>query len=135
MEKTEIINHALDFAKIQAGLRVMSAEEISSMVKAIAASLSGSSNTEADVPAGSGLMMDPKKCIREASIICAICGKSYKVLGKAHLATHNLTPKEYRAMCGYAKDQPLTAKALARARRKKMGEMRLWERRGKAKTE
>ena len=62
-------------------------------------------------------------------------GKSFKVLTRKHLAKYGLTPEEYREKWGYPKGMPLVCKALQRERRKKMREMRLWERRGKAKAE
>jgi predicted transcriptional regulator len=73
--------------------------------------------------------MDPKKAIREKSITCMECGKTFKVLTKRHLLTHGLTPKEYKEKWGYKKDTSLVAKSLARDRRKKMQDMRLWEKR------
>jgi len=77
--------------------------------------------------------VDPKKAIREKSIICLECGKSFKVLTKRHLINHDLTPLEYKEKWGYTKKTSLVCKGLARDRRKKMSEMKLWERRGKNK--
>jgi predicted transcriptional regulator len=79
----------------------------------------------------SGKPLDPKKAIREKSIICMETGRTMKVITKRHLAKVGLTPDEYRAKWGYAKDLPLVCKELQRARRKKMQDMRLWERRKK----
>ena len=73
--------------------------------------------------------IDPKKAIRERSVICCECGKSFKVLTKRHLATHELTPDQYREKYGYKKGTSLVAKALARSRRKNMQDMKLWEKR------
>ena len=72
-----------------------------------------------------------RKAVKESSVVCLECGKSFKVLTKKHLAAHNLTPEEYRAKYGYKKGAPLAAKSLQRERRKKMKDMRLWERRRK----
>ena len=140
-ENNEFLTHALEFVKIQAALRPMSADEMTTMVKDVAAGLvqlaGGGSAPVATEKAAPPFTMDPKKAIKESSITCVICGKSGKVLTKSHLAKHDVTPKQYRAICGYRKDQPLAAKELVRGRRKKMAEMRLWERRGsqKASTE
>ena len=59
------------------------------------------------------------------------CGKSFRVLTKRHLATHDLTPEAYREKWGYKKGTSLVAKFLARECRKKMQDMQLWEKRKK----
>jgi predicted transcriptional regulator len=110
----------------------MTEEEIISMVEKLAKGIAsiGGEVEEADpqTPA-----VEPKKAIREKSIICLECGKSFKVLTKRHLATHDLTPLEYKEKWGYTKKTSLVCKSLARERRKKMADMKLWERRGKKK--
>lgn len=129
----EYLQSALEIVKAQAGSRPMTEEEILSMVKSVASGIAALTTgqpvlgqEEAAAPG-----MDPKKSIKEASITCLECGKSFKVLTKKHLAAHNLTPEEYRAKYGYKKGAPLAAKSLQRERRKKMKDMRLWERRRK----
>jgi predicted transcriptional regulator len=130
----EFVKQALEIVKAQAGIRAMTEDEMTSMVMKIAASLkaiseSGSLNEEA-LDSTTTQQIDPKKAIKEKSITCLECGKSFKVLTKKHLATHNLTGQEYRAKYGYKKGAPLIAKGLSKARRKKMQEMRLWEKKG-----
>ena len=75
--------------------------------------------------------MDPKKAIKEKSVTCLECGKSFKVITKKHLTTHDLTTEEYREKYGYKKGTALIAKALSKARKKKMQEMQLWTKKGK----
>ena len=120
------LKQALEIVKAQAGVRVMSAEEMVSMLKTIADSISNVDREEVKEEQPS---VDPKKAIREKSIVCLECGKSFKVLTKKHLASHGLTPDEYREKWGYKKGTALVAKGLARARRKKMQSMKLWEKR------
>jgi predicted transcriptional regulator len=124
MEDT--LKQALEIVKAQAGVRVMSAEEMVSMIETIAESIGsvGKEEVKEEKP-----VVDPKKAIREKSIICLECGKAFKVLTKKHLASHDLTPDEYREKWGYKKGTALVAKGLARARRKKMQSMKLWEKR------
>lgn len=129
----DYLKEALDIVKAQASVRNMTEEEIVSMVQKLASGISsisaGAGGAEAEqVPA-----VDPKKAIREKSIICLECGKSFKVLTKRHLALHELTAAEYKEKWGYTKKTSLVSKGLARERRKKMSEMKLWERRGKKK--
>jgi len=72
--------------------------------------------------------MEAKKSIKEKSITCLVCGKTMKVITKKHLALHGLDAVSYRDKFGLKKGTPLTCKELQRARRKKMSEMKLWER-------
>lgn len=137
MERNEAIQSALEIVKAQASVRAMTAEEINGMVQNLAAGImqaAGAGGTEAAHEESQGGGMDPKKSIKESSITCIECGKSFKVITRKHLAAHGLTPDEYRAKYGLKKGQPLACKALARERRAKMKDLRLWEKRGK-KTE
>ncbi len=130
----EYLKQALEIVKAQASMRTMTEEEITSMTVKLAKSLKciagGCAEAEAEAPA-----IDGKKAIKEKSITCCECGKNFKIITKKHLASHDLTPAEYKAKHGYKKSQALSCKGLARARKAKMSEMKLWERRGKNKVE
>lgn len=132
----EYVQQALEIVKAQASVRNMTEDEISSMVKTVAEQIKeleqgeGSEEATEQKP-----VVDPKKAIREKSVVCLECGKTFKTLGKRHLATHGLTPEEYRAKWGYKKNQPLIARSLARERKKKMQEMQLWKKRKKPESE
>ena len=128
----EYVQEALELVKAQAKVRNMDQNEMASMVKTVSESIKAiaedgegatGSKTEQE-PA-----VDPKKAIREQSVICLECGKKFKVLTKRHLATHGLTTEEYREKWGFKKKQALVAKSLARQRKQKMQEMQLWKRR------
>ena len=137
MERNEAIQSALEIVKAQASVRAMTAEEINGMVQNLAAGImqvAGAVGTEAAHDESQGTSMDPKKSIKESSITCLECGKGFKILTRKHLAYHGLTPDEYRAKHGFKKTQALACKSLARERRAKMKDLRLWEKRGK-KTE
>jgi predicted transcriptional regulator len=109
----------------------MNEDEITSMIRALTQSIRGVAEGVAPV-VDTEPAVDPKNAIREKSVICCECGKSFKVLTKRHLATHGLTPEEYREKFGYKKGTSLVAKSLARDRRKTMQGMKLWEKRKKA---
>ena len=133
MDQKEAMQAAVEIVRAQASARPMTEDEIVSMIGNVAHGIQVAAGAM-PVPDAAGSdtpAMDPKKAIREASIVCCECGKSFKILTKKHLAHHGLTPAEYRAKYNYKKTQALACKALARERRKKMGEMKLWERRGK----
>ncbi len=124
------LKEALEIVKAQASVRTMTEEEITTMVRKLAAgirAINEGSSTSEDAEA---LSIDPRKAIKEKSIACVECGKSFKLLTKKHLGSHGLTPEEYRERCGYKKGTPLVCKSLQRERRKKMRSMKLWERRG-----
>lgn len=127
----DYLKQALEIVKAQAGVRTMSDEEITTMVRSLATGLKEidvetAESAEKPVPP-----VDPKKAIREKSIVNLEDGKSYKILTKKNLAKFGLTPDEYREKWGYKKGTPLVCKSLQRERRKKMQEMKLWEKRSK----
>jgi predicted transcriptional regulator len=127
----DYIVEALAIVKAQASTRIMTEEEIISMIKklshnirAIATCAQPAEEFQTDV--------DATKSIKEKSVSCLECGKTFKILSARHLALHGLTAEEYKEKWGLKQKTPLIAKALLRERRKKMKEMRLWERRKKA---
>ncbi|WP_320006447.1 MucR family transcriptional regulator [Maridesulfovibrio sp.] len=127
------LKEALEIVKAQASVRTMTEEEITSMVQKLASGIRTiSENMQDNDTPDQNPPVDPKKAIREKSIICLESGKSFKVLTKRHLAKYGLTPDEYREKWGYAKKTPLVCKSLQRERRKKMKEMKLWEKRKKS---
>jgi predicted transcriptional regulator len=125
------LQQALEIVKAQASVRNMTEDEITTMVLNLTKAIQGFSNGEPIAQIEAGPDLDPKKAIKEKSITCLECGKTFKVLTKRHLAMHELTPAEYKAKFGYKKGQSLIAKGLARDRKKKMQDMKLWEKRGK----
>jgi predicted transcriptional regulator len=103
------------------------ATEIATKLKAVCMGLAAPGTAQ---EADAAPAMDPKKAIKETSVTCLECGKTFKVITSKHLATHGLTKEEYLSKYGYPKGTSLIAKGLARDRRKKMKDMKLWERRG-----
>lgn len=127
MEK--YLKEALEIVKAQASVSTMNEDSIIAMIGKLAAGIKAISEGM-DVPCSSDeSTIEPAKAIKEKSITCVECGKSFKLLTKKHLASHGLTPEEYRERCGYKKGTPLVCKSLQRERRKKMRSMKLWERR------
>lgn len=129
----DFMKMAMEMVKAQAGVRAMSADDMAVMVMDLAKKLAGLScgcagevAVEAAAPATDG-----KKSIKENSVVCCECGKKMKLITKKHLELHGLTKAEYLAKHGMKKGTSLMAKGLARARKEKMTEMKLWERRGK----
>jgi len=124
--------NAIALAKAQASVRVMTEDEIVTMVERLASKFKGLYEGEEvveDASAAEAPVIDAKKSIKEKSVTCLVCGKTMKVLTKKHLARHGLDAVSYREKFGLKKGTPLTCKELQRARKQKMAEMKLWERR------
>ncbi len=134
----EYLQKALEIAKAQASVRNMTEEEISSMVSTIAKTIkevseeAGQQQEQPQEQEQQEPPVDPKKSVREKSVVCLECGKTFKVLSKTHLKTHGLSREEYKEKWGLPKNQALIAKSLARQRKKKMQEMQLWKKRKSA---
>ena len=131
----DCLKEALEIVRAQASVRTMTEEEITSMVKKLAEgirsiSLGAATATPDESP---DAPLDPAKAIKEKSIVCLESGKPFKILTKRHLAKYGLTPEQYREKWGYPRNMPLVCKALQRERRKKMKDMKLWEKRVKNK--
>ena len=125
MANTELVKQAMEIARAQAGVRPMTASEVATYVNELVQSLQGVVEGEEVKAAPS---VEPKNSITETYAICLECGKKFKVIGNRHLKSHGLTVKEYKDKWGLKKGTSLAAKSLVRQRRKKMQEMRLWER-------
>lgn len=129
----EHIKQALEIVKAQASFRTMTEDEIGSMVRTLSTAIK--QLMAGDVPPGAFCGADSaSKQVAEKSVTCLECGKSFKLLTRRHLLSHGLTAEEYREKWGYPKDTPLVCKSLQRERRKKMKDMKLWEKRRKDKT-
>jgi predicted transcriptional regulator len=59
--------------------------------------------------------MKAEKSIQEDKIICLECGGEFKQLTGRHLASHSLTPTEYKKKYGFSMNTPLLAKSVTKA--------------------
>ena len=123
----DYLKQAIELVKAQSSVRIMQEEEIVAMIRALSVSLKnlGEGETEAeeeDAPY-------PARSIREKSITCLECGKSFKLITRKHLAQHGLDADAYRRKWGLKSGVPLVCKSIQRVRRKKMKDMKLWEKR------
>lgn len=127
---------AMEMVKAQASIKPMSPLEIVQMTREIADGLRGIGEPQAaptEAPKPRKPAVDPSKAIKADKVICIECGEEFGTLTKVHLATHGLTPDEYRQKWNLGRGTPLVAGRILEQRKAKMQEMRLWERRGKAK--
>lgn len=132
----DYLKEALEIAKAQASVRVMKEEEIAAFVHKVAQGIRAVAESEQPVEQNREEMaLEGRKSVKEKSVTCLECGKNFKVLTKRHLATHGMSTDNYREKWGLKKGTALVSKALQRERRKKMNDMKLWERRRKPKTD
>ena len=132
----DYLKEALEIAKAQASVRVMKEEEITAFVQKVTQGIRVVAETEQPVELNSEeMVLEGRKSVKEKSITCLECGKNFKVLTKRHLATHGISADDYRQKWGLKKGTALVCKALQRERRKKMNDMKLWERRRKPKAD
>ena len=129
----EFLKEALELVKAQASVRVMGEDEIMAMVQKLSKDLRAIDEGETVAESAESDPSEAKKAIKEKTVSCMECGRTFKIITKKHLALHGLTPAEYREKWGYKRNTPLACKALQRERRRNMQEMKLWERRGKKK--
>lgn len=132
----DYLKEALEIAKAQASVRVMKEEEIAAFVHKVAQGIRAVAESEQPVEQNREEMaLEGRKSVKEKSVTCLECGKNFKVLTKRHLAIHGMSTDNYREKWGLKKGTALVSKALQRERRKKMNDMKLWERRRKPKTD
>lgn len=124
----DYLKEALEIVKAQAKVRTMVEEEIISMVRKLSEGIRDVCQGTQPVEEAQ-LSAPSRKPIKEQSIVCLECGKSFKILTKKHLASHGLEADAYREKWGIKRNVPLVCKSLQRERRKKMKAMKLWERR------
>lgn len=128
----DYLKEALEIARAQASVRVMSEDEITSFIQKLAQGIRSVAEGDTPVELESGdLVLEARKSVKEKSVTCLECGKTFKILTRRHLASHGMDAAAYREKWGFKKDSPLVCKALQRERRKKMKDMKLWEKRRK----
>ncbi|HJD96419.1 MucR family transcriptional regulator [Mailhella massiliensis] len=126
----EYTKKALEIVKAQAGISAMTEEEIFARISRLSELLRRmEENHDASPPAGKKM----RRPLREKSILCLECGRSFRMITRRHLAAHGLEPEEYREKWGLEKNAPLICRALRRLRCKAMLDLRLWEKRAPAR--
>ena len=127
---------AAEIVQAQAAVSKLSPEEINELIRKTYESLKSVKCDEEGAEAEpKAVEMDPKKSIKQATITCLECGKSFKIMTKRHLKEHGLTPKEYKAKYGFKARQPLSAKYLSAKRRKVAKDQNLGQRLAQSRRE
>lgn len=126
-----LVEMAAEIIQAQSSSKNMSTEEITAALHSTFKTLQALQCTEMQAP-GEGAAegaaakvtdLTADKSIQKNKIVCMECGQEFKMLSPKHLASHNLTGREYREKHGLKLRQPLCAKSLS-ANRKKAGKAR-----------
>ena len=115
-DKSEIIEMTADIVSAYVGNNSVSAADLPALIHSVHGALAGVS-TGATVEAAPKEPATPiKRSITPEYLICLEDGRRFKSL-KRHLRTkYNLSPEDYRAKWGLAKDYPMVAPNYAKAR-------------------
>jgi len=112
-----VIEMTADIVSAYVGNNTVSVTELPSLIKQIHDALAGVSAGATQVPVeAKAPAVSVRKSIRPEFLICLEDGRKFKSL-KRHLRTkYDLSPEEYRAKWGLAKDYPMVAPNYAAAR-------------------
>ena len=116
-DKSEIIEMTADIVSAYVGNNSVSATDLPSLIQSVHRALSGvSTGAEAVEAAPKEPAVPLKRSITPDYLICLEDGRKFKSL-KRHLRTkYNMSPEDYRAKWGLAKDYPMVAPNYAKAR-------------------
>jgi predicted transcriptional regulator len=116
-DKSEIIEMTADIVAAYVGHNSVTAAELPSLIQSVHRALAGvSSGTEAVEAAPKEPAVPIKRSITPDHLVCLEDGRKFKSL-KRHLRTkYNMSPEDYRAKWGLAKDYPMVAPNYAKAR-------------------
>lgn len=116
-EISEVIEMTADIVSAYVGNNSVSAADLPSLIQSVHAALVGVTVAVEPVETTPREPAVPvKRSITPEFLICLEDGRKFKSL-KRHLRTkYNLSPEDYRAKWGLAKDYPMVAPSYAKAR-------------------
>lgn len=116
-DKSEIIEMTTDIVSAYVGNNSVAAVDLPALIQSVHKALSDvSTGIEVVEQAPKEPAVSVKKSIAPDYLICLEDGRKFKSL-KRHLRTkYNMSPEDYRAKWGLAKDYPMVAPNYARAR-------------------
>jgi predicted transcriptional regulator len=116
-EKSEIIEMTADVVSAYVGNNSVGASDLPSLIQSVHRALAGvSAGAEVVEAAPKEPAVPIKRSITPGFLVCLEDGRKFKSL-KRHLRTkYNLSPEDYRAKWGLAKDYPMVAPDYAKAR-------------------
>jgi predicted transcriptional regulator len=116
-DKSEVIEMTADIVSAYVGNNSVSANDLPALIQSVHRALSGvSTGVEVVEVAPKEPAVPVKRSITPEYLVCLEDGRKFKSL-KRHLRTkYNLSPEDYRAKWGLAKDYPMVAPNYAKAR-------------------
>jgi predicted transcriptional regulator len=116
-DKPELLEMTADIVSAYVGNNTVAAESLPSIIASIHAALAQVSTGAVEPePEVKDPAVPVRKSITPDFLICLEDGRKFKSL-KRHLRTkYNMSPEEYRAKWGLAKDYPMVAPNYAKAR-------------------
>ena len=116
-DKAEVIEMTADIVSAYVGDNTVSAAELPGLIQNVHRALTGVATGVDDTQVAPKEPAVPiKKSITPDFLICLEDGRKFKSL-KRHLRTkYNMSPEDYRAKWGLAKDYPMVAPNYAKAR-------------------
>ena len=116
-EKSEVIEMTADIVSAYVGNNSVTAADLPGLIQSVHRALAGiASGSEAAEAAQKEPAVPIRRSITPDFLICLEDGRKFKSL-KRHLRTkYNMSPEEYRAKWGLAKDYPMVAPNYAKAR-------------------
>ncbi len=116
-DKSELIEMTADIVAAYVGANSVASGDLPSLIQSVHRALTGVvSGADAVEAAPKEPAVPIKKSITPDYLICLEDGRKFKSL-KRHLRTkYNMSPEDYRAKWGLAKDYPMVAPNYAKAR-------------------
>ena len=116
-DKSEVIEMTADIVAAYVGANSVAAGDLPSLIQSVHRALSGvASGADVAEAAPKEPAVPIKRSITPDYLICLEDGRKFKSL-KRHLRTkYNMSPEDYRAKWGLAKDYPMVAPNYAKAR-------------------
>ena len=116
-DNTQLLDMTVDIVSAYLGNNNVQATDVSALISSIHAALTQISTGVTEVePEIKDPAVPVRKSITPDFLICLEDGRKFKSL-KRHLRTkYNMSPEEYRAKWGLAKDYPMVAPNYAKAR-------------------
>lgn len=116
-EDTSLVTLTADIVAAHVANNSVAPAEISDLIGAVYAALSGLGAPAPEQPAiPQGAVSARKSLANSAHILSMIDGKPYKVL-RRHISQHGYTPESYREAFGLSRDYPMVARDYAEHRR------------------
>ena len=116
-ERAEIIEMTADIVSAYVGNNAVAADDLPTLIQAVHSALSGVSSRSDVVEAAPQEPAVPiKRSITPEFLICLEDGRKFKSLKRHLRSKYSMSPEDYRAKWGLAKDYPMVAPNYAKAR-------------------